>query len=118
MEAAVVTLYAGFAAEVEFDPKSRKQARLGACGDDRQAKDLLAVLERDGRKRRTRQARLRNRAARFVQAHWQEIQALATKLVERKMLDGAEAGMIVEAAAGDKEAIETLAFWKLAGWSK
>ncbi len=94
VEAEIVILYAGAAADLHLDPSREEEVRAGAGSDDAKAAELL----RD-HLGRNRERDLRQRAADFVAEHWREIEAVAAELLERKTLNGTEAELILDAAA-------------------
>lgn len=119
----IVEVYAGGAAGLRFDPKSRsalwhlsdptpdeeQEAResgpFSLGGSDRYtAEAWLACLLPDREARAALRRRLRERAVSLVDVHWEEISAIATALIERKRIDAVEAGLIVRVATGDRGA--------------
>lgn len=116
----IVEVYAGGAAGLRFDPRSRsalwhlsdptpeeeqeakESGPFALGGSDRYtAEAWLACLSPDRGERAVLRTELRARAVRLVAEHWGEIRALATALIERKRIDAVEAGRIVRTAAGD-----------------
>lgn len=94
VEALVVELFAGYAAQVRRFPSARAAARLGASTDNERARDYLRSLPKGSR------ARLRARTRRVVARRWPEICALAKELLDRGRLDGDEAELVCDVAAG------------------
>jgi len=104
----LIACLAGYAAEIEHDPRSEPQAKLGATDDFDKARGCLREL---GVKcllapwhKKTRQ---------FVRDNWRAIDMVARDLVEVKTLDGYEVELIVNIADGEPDAIEALANHRL-----
>jgi hypothetical protein len=109
IERAIVQLYAGYAAQVRFDPSAEESAKRTASSDDAQAEEWLDLLRLTKPAKRARHVeRLRRNAAGLVSDHWHAVVALANDLLERTTVRGEEAACIVAIAEG-KEARRTLA---------
>jgi ATP-dependent Zn protease len=100
----VIDYLAGYAAEIEVDPESKAQAKLGASDDFDRARDCLRRL---GVK--CRLDPWHRKAHRFVRDNWHAIDMIARDLVELKTLDGDEVALIVNIADGEPDATEALA---------
>lgn len=116
-ERCIVVLYAGFAAQVRFFPRSAKRARANAADDDEKAERLLAILEPNAKRRQGLEEGLRRQAANFVADHWDEVVAVAEDLLERGTVPGEEAELLLQALAGDSEARTVLATLRDARWN-
>lgn len=93
-----VKLFAGYEAEVRFDPKRAKGARLAASHDDAQAARWLRLF---GKKSEQTEKRLRREARSLVEEHWPAIEALAAELLKHETLDNYEAEWVVAIAEGE-----------------
>jgi hypothetical protein len=104
----IVGLYAGYAAEVKFDPSRKEVARRTASHDDEEAERWIEALYPQRRERAERAQNLRFIAATLVSEHWPAVAALARELVEHRTLEGYEAAWIVAIAEGEqaKRALE------------
>lgn len=95
----VISLLAGFAAELEFDPSRMKQARLGACQDFEDATSVVERLAPPDPRRHMKD--LLHRAFDLVRQNRAAIDALAAELIAHRTLPGDEVEFIVEIADGD-----------------
>ncbi len=109
IESFVVGIYAGYSAQVRFNPASRERARAGAADDDQRADEALARMALHPEDHEQRIRALRARADAFVEKHWREISALAHDLLTYNAIEADEASLIVDAAAGDPDARAALA---------
>ena len=77
----VIVLFAGFHAEVKAFPDELAIAKAGASSDDEDAEKIIVGcgLNEDS---------LRERAAKLVDQHWQEIMALSRFLLAKQELPG------------------------------
>jgi hypothetical protein len=100
----VVELFAGYAADVRFDPAREGDggARAGAEDDDAKAKVRLGWISKHKREREKLEDYLRRLAAALVEEHWTAVTALARELLEHKTLEGYEAGWVVAIAEGEQ----------------
>ncbi len=105
VEAVIVELFAGYAAQVRFDPSSREWARTTADDDDEEAKDFIGLLSTNEDPAEVEQ-RLRCRAAELVAEHWPSIEALAAELLKEKTLSDEAAELIVDIACGRAKSVE------------
>ena len=101
IENAIVSLYAGFAAQVEFDPTNEELYKSHASDDDDKADKFLSYLGSD---RKELGKKLRDRAKELVQENWSTITAVAEELLLHGTLDDYEAECIMMASRGDEEA--------------
>jgi hypothetical protein len=100
VEAQVVMLYAGAAAELVLDPSRTKEVKAGARCDDSVAEELL------GRIGLELEPQLRRRANAFVTERWVEINAIAKELLRRRVLTGTEAELVCDTAVGGPHAAD------------
>ena len=77
----VVVLFAGFHAEVKAFPDELEIARVGASADDEDAEKIIVGCGFN-------EDSLRERAAKLVDQHWQEIMALSRFLLAKQELSG------------------------------
>lgn len=87
----IVVLYAGAEAELHLDPAREKEVLEGGQKDEEQATRLMSKLDQgspSGAASRTDRAQLRQRARTLVSEHWEEIEAIATEVLEQKWLGG------------------------------
>jgi ATP-dependent Zn protease len=98
----VVGLYAGYAAEVRFDPSREREARLCASSDDEIADALLRSICKARTERWEWEQLSRSRAAAVIVEHWHAVTALARELLDRTTLEGDEAAWIVAIAEGKR----------------
>ena len=91
-----IECYAGYAAEVRLDPTCSDQALFAASSDYEKAADAIRAARAAGRKET--EETLRAEAARLVEEHWTEIDALAKQLLEHETIDGDAAARIVDMA--------------------
>ncbi len=100
IEAQVVMMYAGAAAELLLDRSRTEQVRAGARSDDAVAEELLGGIGLE------LEPPLRRRAQAFVAEHWSEINEVAKELLSRRFLTGTEAELVCDAAAGGRDAAD------------
>ncbi len=100
MEAQVVMMYAGAAAELLLDASRTEEVRAGARSDDAVAEELLGGIGLE------LAPSLRRRATAFVTEHWSEIDAVAKELLRRRVLTGTEAELVCDAAGGGPDAAD------------
>lgn len=105
VEAVIVILYAGYTAQVRFDPSSCEWARGTAADDDERAQEFIRLLS-SGEDPADVEQRLRCRSAELVAEHWTSIEALAAELLKEKTLDDYEAQLIVDIACGRAKSVE------------
>jgi hypothetical protein len=98
VEAYIVEFYAGFAADIHFDPASEEEARLGAESDTETADGYLRRLPGDPAEN---EKRLRLRAAQWVKENWPTIERVAQELLEHRELDFDEIMIISEIYRGE-----------------
>jgi hypothetical protein len=98
-EACMLALFAGYAAQVRFDPSCEALARRGARSDFEKAQELAGVGTNEWA---TTQAEWLERASAFVadEGNWRAIQLLAAELLEHEDLDPDIAITVVEVADG------------------
>ena len=86
----VIVLFAGFQAEVKAFPDELVSAKAGASSDDEDAEKIIVGcgLNEDS---------LRERAAKLVDQHWQEIVALSRFLLAKQELPGEVADIFCDA---------------------
>jgi ATP-dependent Zn protease len=106
-EQKVISLLAGYTAQVEHDPACEAQARLGADGDFEEARNTL----REHGAKRTLQPWLK-KAREFVSNNWRAIEMVAHDLLETKKLDGTEVECIVDIADGKRSGAQELADYR------
>lgn len=100
IERAAIELFAGYAAEVRFDPRHLDMARRHAGSDDERAAELLAILGFEEPMRAALKSGLRANAASLIEEHWDAVTALARALLKQTTIDVYEATYIVAAAEG------------------
>jgi hypothetical protein len=100
----IIGIYAGFAAEVRFDPSCEKDVstRRAASRDEEKAQAYLLVAHGRTKERAECEIRLRAQARLVVVEHWDAVTALALELLEKTTLDGYEAAWIVAIAEGER----------------
>ncbi len=103
----LIVLLAGYAAEIEKDPASKSQAKIGAESDIAKARDIHRRLGGKGTF-----APWFRKARAFVRSNWRAINMVARDLIETKTLDGTEVETIVSIADGEPDAKEGLARYR------
>jgi hypothetical protein len=75
----IIGLFAGYEADVKFDPASshKAAARIAASDDDEKAAVYVRRLCSNGKQRALRERLLRGQARSIVEAHWEPVRALA-----------------------------------------
>lgn len=101
-QASLISLYAGFAAELRFDPKGHQAAQLGATGDFEKARELLVLLYGEEQADQ-QQAEWIERAKSLVAdpRNWRAIEMLARELLDCGQLDGDLVDVLVDFADGE-----------------
>jgi hypothetical protein len=98
----IVHLFAGHAAELQFDPARKAGARITARDDDEKAGVFLRQLREKKSEQNKLEARLRSLASSLIDEHWPSVAALAQELLEHRKLDVDEATWIVAVAEGER----------------
>jgi hypothetical protein len=104
VEALLYELFAGYAAQIRFDPAAVEAAKFASEDDNCKAQPFLRSLGGP-----IREPYLRQRAAALVAENWPAIVLLASELLQFKTLGGDEVEFIVGISAGCPDAREGLA---------
>jgi hypothetical protein len=102
----IIVLFAGYAAQVRWEPAVAKEAKLGSATDDRQANDLLEChlgLDED---------LLREEAAVLLGKDWLGVVLVARELLVWKELDDLELEHLIELSRGDEGSLMALARYR------
>ena len=110
VESEVISLYAGYIAEILICGTKPSFARLGAQGDFDVADYVLKSFTSVKGVRLTQlKARLRSRTKKLVKKYRLAIEVLAKEVRKIKVLDGEDAGLIVDSTLGEEHALPALA---------
>ena len=97
---ALLSLYAGYYAEVRYDPDCADRAEQTSDDDFSKAKDALETLD-SVEDHSLLIKKLRAGAKALVDQHWNEIELLADALLRRETIPGDEAEIIIDVARGE-----------------
>ena len=100
IERFIIGLFAGYEAEVRFDP-ARSTSRFSAAADDAEAEEWLPKLAKTEAEREKLGTILRSKTRALLDEHWAAVCALAQELLQHTTLDGYEATWIVAIAEGE-----------------
>lgn len=101
VEKKVVEFYAGYEAEVRYDPSARDTAKLTARSDNEGTEVMLTKhLGFSGKALGVAKRRLRQQARALVKEHWPLIDALAKELLQQRTIWSDLADVILERAEG------------------
>ncbi len=100
VENACTMLYAGFAAQVQFDPSMEEQARVNAADDDDEASRFLRLITTDASATGEIEKKYRKRAARLVKNEWPAIERLARELLLHKTVPADVAETLIDIVHG------------------
>ena len=95
-----ISMYAGYYAEVRYDPAYADTAKKHADRDFEKAKKLLTSLD-DVEDLSLSIENSRAEAKALVDQHWNEIELLANALLRRETIPGDEAEIIIDVARGE-----------------
>ena len=95
-----ISMYAGYYAEVRYDPEYADTAKKLADSDFEKAKELLTSLD-DVEDLSLSIENSRAKAKALVDQHWNEIELLADALLRRETIPGDKAEIIVDVARGE-----------------
>lgn len=105
IESEVITLYAGYVAEMLFCKTQVRIAKMGAQDDFDVANDVLRNTKFAGLKLRRLKERLLSRTKTIVKKYRSTIEVLASELRRYKTLEGDEAVLIVALSLEDKNVL-------------
>jgi integration host factor subunit beta len=110
----LVSIYAGFAAQAHHDQAEEATARDDARADFEDADTILGFAHKGADELLQQQQHWLGRARRFVTEpkNWAAIEAVAQELVANETLVGEEVDSVIDAADGDPDAKEQLAFYR------
>ena len=103
VEAAIVELYAGYAAGIRFAPDCEDEHRAGSQDDYEKAERMLDWLD-GGREKH--EERLRAHASHVVEEQWPAIARVADELLQRTTLDDTEVETLFLIEQGSEEVTE------------
>lgn len=104
IENEIISLYAGYFAELLICGKKKSVAKHGAQSDFEKANDLLKYIKRTSSRKIVLKTRLEDKTRRLVSKYRPAIEALSNELRKSKTISGDEAMLIVDASLGNREA--------------